>query len=259
MSPLRIHILGTGTSQGIPVIGCKCEVCTSTDPRDKRLRCSVLLEQGDSTVLIDVGPDFRQQMLRTGRDRIDAVLITHEHNDHINGLDDVRPINFRWRRHLPLYMDARVEELVKQRFAYIFDTNYQYPGKPRIELRRLENKAFEVGDFHIIPIRIRHGGLPIWGFRVGNFAYITDAKTIPEEEFEKLEGLEVLVLNALHHRIHSAHLNLEEALDYVKRINPGGAYLTHLSHDMGLHKDVEGTLPPNIRLAFDGQVILVEG
>lgn len=252
---MQIHILGTGTSQGIPVIGCQCPVCRSHDPRDKRLRCSILLEKGDTAVLIDVGPDFRHQMLRAGRNDVDAILLTHEHNDHINGLDDVRPINFRWKKHIPLYLDERVKKQVLTRFAYIFDDRYDYPGKPRLDLRPLNENPVTIGQMEIIPVRIMHGSLRIWGFRIDTFCYITDAKSIPEGELEKLQNLDFLIINALHHRQHSAHLNLNEALHYIKLINPKQALLTHISHYMGLHADLAKNLPSNIAPAFDGQVI----
>ena len=252
LNSVQIRILGTGTSQGIPVIGCKCPVCRSRDPRDKRLRCSVLVETTNTSLLIDSGPDFRQQMLAANKDNIDAILISHEHNDHIGGLDDVRPINFRWRKEIPLYTDERVAREIRTRFQYIFNPEYHYPGKPRITIKEHGDVSFEIGDIAVQPIRVLHGNLPIWGYRISGFVYITDAKSIPERELDKLQDIEVLVVNALQHRQHGTHFNLEEALEFVQMLGPRKTYLTHLSHELGTHAELLAQLPNGIEPAYDG-------
>jgi phosphoribosyl 1,2-cyclic phosphate phosphodiesterase len=224
----------------------------SNDSMDKRLRTSVCLETPSTKILIDTGPDLRQQLLTHGIDDVDAILITHEHYDHTSGLDDIRPINFRWRKEIPLYAEARVLDDLQLRYRYIFDSANKYPGKPRINLHPLTLETTEVKGQKLKPIRAYHGSLPVLGFRFDDFCYITDAKEIPLKELSKLENLEVLFLNALHHRKHSTHLNLEEAVDLVRKINPERAFLTHISHNMGLHSEIEEMLPPNIYLAYDG-------
>ena len=251
MKNITVTVLGTGTSQGVPVIGCDCSVCTSPDPRDQRLRTSIIISSQHTRIGIDVGPDFRQQLLRAGIDNLDAILITHEHNDHISGLDDVRPINFKYGKSINLYGMPRVLNDIKHRFAYVFDEQYRYPGKPKLELHEMP-EVLEIGDLTVLPVEIIHGTLPILGFRCGNFCYLTDVKTIDDAQFEKLQGIEVLIINALHHRTHSSHLNLDEALAMIARINPGEAYLTHISHYMGLHAEVEPKLPSDVYLAYDG-------
>lgn len=248
---MKVTFLGTGTSQGVPVIGCDCEVCTSTDARDQRLRPSILITQEELNIGIDVGPDFRQQMLRAKVQNLDAVLITHEHNDHIIGLDDVRPFNFRSRKDMPIYATTSVQENLQTRFAYIFAGDY--PGIPRLELRTINNKQnFEIGGLSILPIEVMHGELPVLGFRFGDFTYITDAKTISPESLELIAGTKVLVLNALHHSVHYSHLNLEEALEMVGHIQPEQTYFTHISHRMGLNQEISKQLPPGVSLAYDG-------
>ena len=250
--PLAVTILGTGTSQGIPVIGCTCEVCRSADPRDQRLRVSALLSWGGHHVVIDTGPDFRQQMLRAAPDHLDAVLLTHEHNDHIIGLDDVRPFNFRQGGNLPVYGLPRVVEEVRRRFAYVF-AEQRYPGAPMIELHQVEaDQPIVIGDRTIMPLSVMHGSLPILGYRTGDFAYLTDVKTLPASTIARLRGLHTLVVNALHHRPHHSHLNLAEALELIKVIRPEQAFLTHVSHSMGRHAEVAETLPPGVHLAYDG-------
>lgn len=255
---LEVRFLGTGTSQGVPVIGCTCAVCRSTDPRDQRLRTSVLVKSQTTAVVIDVGPDFRQQMLRAGLTHLDAVLLTHEHNDHIIGLDDVRPFNFRQRRHMPVFGYERVCRVVQERFSYIFDA-IPYPGAPRIDLIPIDKDSpLIIGDLDIQPLEVLHGGLPVLGFRFGSFAYITDAKVVQNEERKKLTGLDVLVVNALHHEPHETHFNLEEALDFIRETGPRQAYLVHASHHMGTYREVEKLLPPGVSLAYDDLTIQIK-
>jgi phosphoribosyl 1,2-cyclic phosphate phosphodiesterase len=252
---LKVTILGTGTSQGIPVIGCKCPVCCSKDPLDKRLRTSALLSVGGENVVIDVGPDFRAQMLSAGIEDLEAAVITHEHNDHIIGLDDIRPFNFMRRRPLTVFATRRVQQALIERFQYVFDTN-PYPGAPRVALANIDpDQPLEIGPFTLLPIKVNHGIMPVLGFRVDDFTYITDAKTIEPEELEKARFSKVLVLNALHLQPHHSHFNLEEALAIIDFLKPEKAYLTHISHHMGLHKAVNTLLPDGVKLAYDGLVI----
>ncbi len=248
---LKITFLGTGTSQGVPVIGCDCEVCTSDDSRDHRLRTSVMIEYDDVRIVVDSGPDFRQQMLYHKVQSLDALLITHEHNDHVIGMDDVRPFNFKQKKAMTVYATVRVQKELKKRFAYAFSEN-PYPGAPRLQLKTIDkDHPFEVGNRTIYPIQVIHGTMPVLGFRFGEFTYITDAKEIDDEEKEKIKGSKYLVLNALHHRQHHSHLNLEEALALIAELQPEKAYLTHISHQMGRHEKVQATLPKNVFLATD--------
>lgn len=256
-SPLRVVFLGTGTSQGVPVIGCECAVCRSANPRDQRLRTALLLECNGVAVAIDAGPDFRQQMLREDVRALHAVLLTHEHNDHIIGLDDVRPFNFHMRRDMPIYGLPRVLESVRNRFAYVFDAN-PYPGAPRMQLIPVTpRQPFEVEGLSILPIIVGHGNMDVLGFRFGPFTYITDMKTISPEDFELIRGTELLVVNALHHNPHFSHLNLEEAVAFIEKVKPKEAYLTHISHHMGKWEDVAPQLPAGVYLACDQQEIIV--
>lgn len=248
---MKITFLGTGTSQGVPVIGCTCEVCRSIDFRDKRLRTSILIETGGHTFIIDTGPDFRQQMLREQVRRLDAVIFTHAHRDHTAGLDDVRAFNFLQNMDMPVYGRRAVLDQLKVEYAYAFGKEY-YPGIPRLSLHEIKDEAFSVNGISFLPLPVMHLKLPVLGFRIGNFSYITDANYIPPETMQRLEGTEVLVLNALQREQHISHFNLTEALEMVSRIGPEKTYLTHVSHKLGLHADVEKELPDNVSLAFDG-------
>lgn len=247
---MKVTFLGTGTSQGIPIIGSQHPVCLSTNPKDKRLRVSVLLEWDDFTILIDCGPDFRQQLLRTNCTRIDAVLFTHEHSDHTAGIDDLRPFYFR-QGDLPIYAHQRVLDALKKRFDYIFRTENKYPGVLTLDTHTIQNTPFFVHNKKVTPIEVLHHKLPVFGFRIGDFAYITDAKTVPESEIEKLKNLDVLVVNALREEPHLSHFNLDEALAFINRIGPKKAYLTHISHHMGFHDEVQKKLPKSVFLAYD--------
>ena len=250
---MRFTFLGTGTSQGVPVIGCHCAICTSDDPKDHRLRTSAMVSIGDKNIVIDTGPDFRQQMLRAGADNVEAILFTHEHNDHIAGLDDVRPINFRYKKHINLYATPSVQAALRERFAYAFDEN-PYPGAPRLDFVNIsKDEIIEIADIKIQPIEVSHGmGNTVLGFRFNDLVYITDCKSIEYIEFKKIIGAKVLILNALHHTEHHSHLNLAQALEIVKEIKPEKAYFVHINHNMGKIKEVNLTLPAGVELAYDG-------
>lgn len=247
---LKVTFLGTGTSQGIPIIGSNHPVCLSENPKDKRLRVSVLVEVEDLNILIDCGPDFRQQMLSNSVHRIDAILYTHEHSDHTVGLDDIRPFFFR-QGDIPVYAHERVMNSLRHRFDYIFTTENKYPGAPSVRENIITNSPFEVKGVKVTPVNVMHNRVQVFGFRIRNFAYLTDVKTIEKEEIEKLKGVDVLVVNALRKEPHHSHFNLEEALDFIEQVKPDRAYLTHISHLMGFHDEVESELPENIFLAYD--------
>lgn len=237
------------------MIGCQCKVCTSADPRDKRLRTAALVSVNGINLAIDCGPDFRQQMLRANIHSLNGILVTHEHNDHVIGLDDVRPFNFLQKRDMPVFATDNVAAELKQRFAYAFDEN-PYPGAPMIKIHPItKEKSFEAAGVPVQPIGILHGKLPILGFRIGRFAYLTDVRYISPEELPKLSGIDTLVLNALHHTPHPTHLNLEQALALIHQIGPRKAFLTHMSHHIGLHAEVSAQLPIGVELAYDGLVI----
>jgi len=248
---VKITFLGTGTSQGVPVIACECPTCTSTDPRDNRLRTSLLLEYQGVTLLFDAGPDFRQQMLREKVKKLDAILITHEHKDHIAGMDDVRAFNYKSQDAVDIYAEERVQKAIRREFSYVF-SEYQYPGIPRMRLNDIPDYMFTVKGIKITPVRIRHMNMEILGFRIGDFAYITDANYIPEQSKERLFGVKYLVINALRKEKHISHFSLREAIDFIREISPRKAFLTHISHQMGLHKEVTEELPPGIMLGYDG-------
>ncbi len=248
---MKITFLGTGTSQGIPVIGCDDEVCLSSDTKDKRLRSSILIAWGEYTYVIDCGPDFRQQMLAAKVHHIDGVIFTHYHADHTAGLDDIRPFS-QSKGEVPFYAKNDVIANLKERFNYIFTTQNKYLGAPSVKLHTIDNKLFKLGGLTIIPIEIEHGKLKILGFRFDKFAYITDAKFISTNEKEKLKDLDVLVINSLRIDSHPTHLNLQEAIDFIAEIKPKKAYLTHISHKLGFHKEVSKSLPEHVYLAYDG-------
>lgn len=251
-----ITFLGTGTSQGVPVISCGCPVCRSSDPRDKRLRCSAMVRYGGKTLLIDAGPDFRQQMLRAGVTSPDAILLTHQHKDHTAGLDDVRAFNYSEKTQykvctpFPVYCEPRVLESLKLEYPYAF-TAKKYPGVPEFDIHIIGNSPFEVDGVEVIPIRVMHCKLPVLGFRFGDLAYITDANLIPEEEFSKLEGVKILVLNTVRKTPHISHFSLPEAVALARRIGARRTYLTHLSHQLPCHSDLEAELPEGIFPAYD--------
>ena len=256
---MKLTILGTGTSQGVPVIGCQCEVCQSKDERDKRLRTSAMVEVGDKRIVIDAGPDFRQQMLRTNARRIDAILLTHEHKDHTGGLDDVRAFNFvdyPTIRPVDIYATARTITTIRKDFDYAFVTN-KYRGVPEMRLHEIDNtQAFRVGDIEIAPIRGKHSDrFEVTGFRIGKMAYMTDFKHLIDGEIEKLRGVELMIINALRFTPHDSHFCVAEAVEIVREIKPRKAYLTHMSHEIGLHASSAERLPDGVELAWDGMEI----
>lgn len=247
---LKITFLGTGTSAGVPMPACDCEVCKSTDPKDKRLRCSILIEYKNKNIVIDAGPDFRYQMLRAGVKKIDAIVFTHEHRDHTAGLDDIRAYNFIQNQPIRVYLHERIKKVFHLQFNYIFDSP-NYPGIPQIDWHIIENKPFFIDDIEFNPIEVLHYKLPVLGFRIDNFTYITDANYISDIELEKVKGTEIMVLNALRHEAHISHFTLNEALEVIGKINPKKAYLTHMSHQMGLHASESLKLPENVQFAYD--------
>ena len=248
---LKIIFLGTGTSQGIPIIGSKHPVCLSEDKKDKRLRVSILVEWDNFTYVIDCGPDFRQQMLREDCNKIDGIIFTHEHSDHVLGFDDIRPFYYR-QGDIPIYAHKRVLKALKKRFDYVFKIKNKYPGAPTVITNRIKNEPFRLNNLEVIPINGKHDKLQVFGFRFQDFAYLTDMKMVKDNEVEKLKNVKVLVVNALRIEPHQSHFNLEEALAFIKKVNPETAYLTHISHLLGFHKEVQKTLPKNVFLAYDG-------
>lgn len=257
MSEINVTFLGTGTSQGVPIIGCNCEVCKSPDSKDKRLRSSILVQTKGKNLVIDTGPDFRQQMLRSKITKLDAVLFTHEHKDHVAGLDDVRPFNFLHKSAVKVYAEKRVQEALKREYAYIFTEN-PYPGAPQIDMTLIDNTPFQIEEIEILPIRVMHHKLPILGYRIGDFAYLTDMKSLPNSELEKLKDLKVLVVTSLRKEEHISHMHLEESIELIHKINPGIAYLIHLSHRFGLHEIEEAKLSAPVKIAYDGLKIRID-
>jgi phosphoribosyl 1,2-cyclic phosphate phosphodiesterase len=248
---LKVYFLGTGTSQGIPVIGSNHPVCKSTDFKDKRLRVSVWVTWEGHSYVIDCGPDFRQQMLASNCEKVDGILFTHEHADHTSGIDDIRPFNFK-QGEIPIYAHDRVINNLKERFNYIFTTVNRYPGAPSVKtIPVVNNEPFQIGNKVAIPVNVMHGDLQVFGYRIDDFAYLTDVKTIDESEIPKLKNLKVLVINTLREEPHFSHLNLEEALGLIALLKPEKTYLTHISHLFGFHEEVQKKLPENVYLAYD--------
>ncbi|WP_294822210.1 MBL fold metallo-hydrolase [uncultured Flavobacterium sp.] len=254
---MKVWFLGTGTSQGIPVIGCSDPVCHSSDPRDKRLRVSVWIHWEGHSYVIDCGPDFRQQMLASKCPKLDGILYTHEHADHTAGLDDIRPFVFR-QGDIPIYAHQRVISNLRKRFDYVFEEEDRYPGAPSVSVQVvIPGQPFAIGNKTAMPINVKHGSLDIFGYRIGDFAYLTDVKYVEPEETDKLKGLNVLVVSALRHEPHDTHYNLEEALALISLLKPERAYLTHIGHHMGFHAEVQQSLPPNVFLAYDNLEITI--
>ena len=251
---MKLTFLGTGTSVGVPTIGCTCRVCSSTDPHDKRLRASVLVESGDTRVLVDCGPDFRQQMLGREFKKIDAVLLTHEHYDHVGGIDDLRP--FCTFGEVGVYADGNTVGDLRRRIPYCFGES-KYPGVPKINLSVVEpHRPFSIGSIDVLPIQVMHGKLPILGYRFGDLVYITDMKTIRKEEMEYLKGVKILIVNALRFSPeHHSHMTVNEAMEFIRMVSPEKTYFTHMGHDIGLHEEVNRQLPDDMDLAYDGQMI----
>jgi phosphoribosyl 1,2-cyclic phosphate phosphodiesterase len=252
--PLKITFLGTGTSTGVPMIACPCPVCTSEDAKDNRLRSSILVESDTTTIVVDTTPDFRFQMLRSKVKNLDAVLFTHPHKDHIAGLDDIKAYNYFQQKPMKIFANELTQTAIKREFFYIF-SEFKYPGIPDISLHDISNESFFIGDIPIIPINVWHLKMPVLGFRFGNFTYITDANRIDDAEKEKIKGSTIIVLNALRHEKHISHFNVQEAIDMMHELNVPEGYLTHISHQMGRHADVNPSLPKGVHLAYDLQVI----
>ncbi|MBL4669495.1 MAG: MBL fold metallo-hydrolase [Flavobacteriales bacterium] len=248
---MKITFLGTGTSQGVPVIACDCEVCLSKNEKDKRLRSSILIEDKGQVIVIDTGPDFRQQMLRENVQQLDAVVFTHEHKDHIAGLDDVRAFNFKQKKDMDIYATPETQTALIREFHYAFAEN-KYPGVPSLELHTISDAAFNIGDVELLPINVWHYKMPVKAFRINNFTYITDANRIDEEELEKIKGSEIIVINALRKSDHISHFKLSEAIALLEKLKPKRAYLTHISHYLGKHDTVQKELPEYVEIAYDG-------
>ena len=251
---MKITLLGTGTSQGVPVIACSCEVCLSLNPKDNRLRTSVMIEVDDINLVIDTGPDFRQQMLREKVEKVDAVLFTHHHKDHVAGMDDLRAFNYRWKKDMPLYCNQLTSEALKKEFPYVF-SDFKYPGVPEVKMNIIKNKPFNINNTTIQPIEVQHYMMPVFGFRINNFVYLTDVSKISDTEKEKMKGADLIILDALRKKTHISHFNLEQALALLEELKPKQALLTHISHYMGLHDEVNKEIPDYVNLAYDGQIV----
>lgn len=254
---MKITFLGTGASHGIPVIGCSCAVCSSQNQKNKRLRSSVFIQTETNKIVIDAGPDFRQQVLREKITEINAVLLTHEHKDHTAGLDDVRAFNYLMKKAMPIYAENRVLESVKREYSYVF-SDFRYPGIPEMDLHEVINSPFKIGGDEIIPIRAYHHKLPVFGFRIGDFAYITDAKSIPDKELVKLSNLKILVINALRKEPHISHMGIHEALNLIEKLQAKKNYITHISHRQYSYEESLHILPKNVALAYDGLTIEIK-
>ena len=253
---MKITFLGTGTSQGVPVIACDCNVCTSKNKKDIRLRSSILIEDKGKSIVVDTGPDFRQQMLRENVQQLDAVVFTHEHKDHIAGLDDVRAFNFKQKADMEVYATVETQTALKREFHYAFAEN-PYPGVPKLNLNTIDNSSFKIGDVKLLPINVWHHKMPVKAYRIGNFTYITDANRVEEEELEKIRGSEIIVINALRKSDHISHFNLSGALELLDKLKPKKAYLTHISHLLGEHDKVSKELPGYVEIAYDGKEIII--
>lgn len=254
LSSIKITFLGTGTSSGVPLIGCVCTQCRSTNKKDKRLRSSIKIESECTTIVIDTTPDFRYQMLRTNTNKLDACVFTHPHKDHIGGLDDVRAYNFFSNQPMPLYANAFTADAIKKELYYAFSEK-QYPGVPKLVLSEFDDQPFIIGDITLQPIKVWHLNMPVVGFRIGDFTYITDANRIEEQELDKIIGSKILVLNALRREPHISHFTLKEAIDLSLHLQIPEVYFTHISHQLGLHDSVNAELPKHINLAYDGLVL----
>ena len=248
---MKITFLGTGTSQGVPVIGCECDVCRSEDDRNSRLRTSILVQIGEKSIVVDTGPDFRQQMLREGVKELEAIVFTHEHKDHLAGLDDIRAYNYRQKRPMDIYANKDVETAIRRDFHYSFDQSIN-GGVPQMNIINIHRESFELGGEFWTPLPVMHADLEVLGFRIGDFAYVTDVNFISEETYEKIKGVKILVISALRRFEHPSHYSLSEVLEVIEKISPDSAYLTHMSHLIGLHEELEEELPNGIYLAFDG-------
>ena len=253
---MKITVLGTGTSQGVPVVACDCKVCSSKNPKDKRLRTAILVETSVNSIVIDAGPDFRQQMLRENVKKVNAVFITHNHKDHTGGLDDVRAFNWILKQPMEVFARESVLKSIKKDFDYAFEEE-KYPGVPQINLNTIENKPFTVNGEKILPIDALHAQLPVFGFRIGDFSYLTDASFLTDEELDKMKGSKYIIINALRKEKHYSHFNVEEAVDLLQYLKPEKGFLTHISHQMGLHEEINKELPPGIELAYDGLKLII--
>ena len=253
---MKITLLGTGTSQGVPVIACSCDVCLSDNQKDKRLRSSVMIEVDGQTIVVDTGPDFRQQMLRENVQKVDAILFTHEHKDHIAGMDDVRAFNHKWKKDMQIFTTKRVGDALKREFHYVFSGD-DCPGIPRVNINTISNTPFKVNETEIVPIEVMHYKMPVFGFRIQDFVYITDVSYISDKEKEKIKDADLLIIDSLRKKKHISHFNLDESLKLIEEVSPKKALFTHISHFMGKHDDLLQELPENVSPAFDGETILL--